>query len=224
MSNPSRSATHTLPFETAFMLVLILIALGLHPAPVAYAQNRMPPIPESEMTDAQRELAEWYRGERDGARLAGPWVPLSRSPEVARLMIDMRSHVANRSLLNPQLTEIPILIAAREWSQQFEWNAHARIAERAGLNTEIIAAIAEGRRPGEMSEEEEILYDFCMELQRSKSVSDATYDRTLAAFGQDRIIEAVALQGYYALLAMVMNTARTPLPEGTVPPLPMLPR
>ena len=176
------------------------------------------------MTDAQRELAEWYRGERDGARLAGPWVPLSRSPEVARLMIDMRSHVANRSLLNPQLTEIPILIAAREWTQQFEWNAHARIAERAGLNTEIIAAIAEGRRPGEMSEEEEILYDFCMELQRSKSVSDATYDRTLAAFGQERIIEAVALQGYYALLAMVMNTARTPLPEGTVPPLPMLPR
>ena len=92
------------------------------------------------------------------------------------------------------------------------------------MNTETIAAIAEGRRPGEMSEEEEILYDFCMELQRSKSVSDATYDRTLAAFGQERIIEAVALQGYYALLAMVMNTARTPLPEGTVPPLPKFPR
>ena len=139
-------------------------------------------------------------------------------------MIDMRSHVANRSLLNPQLTEIPILIAAREWTQQFEWHAHARIAERAGLNSEIIAAIADGRRPRQMSEQEEVLYDLCMELQRTKSVSDATYDRALAAFGQERIIEAVALQGYYALLAMVMNTARTPLPEGSPPGLTPFPR
>ena len=55
MSNPSRSATHTLPFETAFMLVLILIALGLHPAPVAYAQK-----PDAADT-----------GERDDGRTAG---------------------------------------------------------------------------------------------------------------------------------------------------------
>ena len=219
MANYSWIPMTTILSRTVPVLVLILIL-----TPGAQAQNRMPAIPESEMTDAQRELAEWYRGERGGAQLGGPWVPLSRSPEVARLMIDMRSHVANRSLLNPQLTEIPILIAAREWTQQFEWHAHARIAERAGLNSEIIAAIADGRRPRQMSEQEEVLYDLCMELQRTKSVSDATYDRALAAFGQERIIEAVALQGYYALLAMVMNTARTPLPEGSPPGLTPFPR
>src|SRR4030095_10958189 len=114
---------------------------------------------------------------------AGPWVPLSRGPERARLMIDFRSHVASRSLLNPQLTEIPILIAAREWSQQFEWNAHEGIATKAGLKPEIIIAIKEAGRPRGMTEEEESLYDFCMELQRSKSVSDVTYDRALKALG-----------------------------------------
>lgn len=181
----------------------------------ARAQNRMPPIPPEEMTDAQRELVEWYAGERNGAALVGPWVPLSRSPEVARLMIDVRSHVASRSLLSPSLTEIPILIAARAWSQQFEWNAHTRIAERAGLSRSTITAIAGGYRPPEMSDEEEILYDLCMELDRTKGVSDPTYARALAAFGEEGIVEAVALQGYYALLAMVMNTARTPLPEST---------
>ena len=75
-----------------------------------------------------------------------------------------------------------------------------------------------------MDEDEEILYDLCIELHRTKSVSDATYERALTAFGQDGIVEAVAIEGYYALLAMVMNTARTPLPEGATPALPLFPR
>jgi 4-carboxymuconolactone decarboxylase len=141
------------------------------------------------------------------------------------LMMDMRRHVANRSLLSPQLTEIPILIAAREWTQQYEWNAHEAIAMKAGLKAEIINAIKEGRRPRQMTEQEESLYEMCMELQRTKSVSDPTYARAMTALGgEDKVIEAVAIQGYYALLAMVMNTARTALPAGAKPPLPAFPR
>ena len=198
---------------------MIGAALALLLAPTVHAQDRMPPIPKDKMTaEQQKVMAE--RG-----NLAGPWVPLSRSPEVLRLMMDMRSHVASRSLLSPQLTEIPILIAAREWTQQFEWNAHEGIATKAGLKPEIISAIKEGRRPQQMTEEEESLYELCIELQRTKGVSDVTYSRALKALGgDDRIVEAVALQGYYALLAMVMNTARTPLPQGRTPPLGPFPR
>ena len=76
----------------------------------------------------------------------------------------------------------------------------------------------------EMTEDEEIRYDLCVELHRNKSVSDTTYDRGLTAFGQEGIVEAVAVEGYYALLAMVMNTARTPLPEGRTPALAPFPR
>lgn len=194
-------------------------ALVLLLAPVVGAQDRMPPIPKDKMTaDQQKTAAE--RG-----NLVGPWVPLSRSPEVLRLMMDMRSHVASRSLLSPQLTEIPILISAREWTQQYEWNAHEAIAAKAGLKPEIISAIKEGRRPRQMTDEEESLYELCMELQQTRSVSDVTYNRALKALGgEDKIVEAVALQGYYALLAMVMNTARTPLPQGRMPPLAPFPR
>jgi 4-carboxymuconolactone decarboxylase len=188
-------------------------------APAARAQDRMPPIPKDRMTAEQQKVAA------ERGNLVGPWVPLSRSPEVLGLMMDMRRHVANRSLLSPALTEIPILISAREWTQHFEWNAHEAIATKAGLKAEIINAIKEGRRPRQMTEQEESLYDLCMELQRTKGVSDLTYDRALKVLGgEDKVIEAVAVQGYYALLAMVMNTARTPLPEGRTPPLPLFPR
>ena len=73
-----------------------------------------------------------------------------------------------------------ILIAAREWTQQYEWNAHVALAEEAGLKPTIIAAIGDGRRPLQMTEEEEALYDLCIELHRTKNVSDVTYDRALA--------------------------------------------
>ncbi len=194
--------------------------------PTAYAQDRMPPIPMDKMTEAQRGIAATVEAER-GYTLRGPWVPLLRSPEILDLMVDVRDHVRERSLLSFKLTEFAILIAAREWTQHYVWNAHYPAAIRAGLKREIIAAVADGRRPEQMSEDEEILYDLSMELHRNKHVSDATYARALPEFGEEGIVEAVAIEGYYSLLAMVMNTARTPLREGVPPPpvtLPAFPR
>ena len=207
-------ATHRLSTNAILGAALVCLL-----APAARAQDRLPPIPKDKWSAELQKVAAPRSG------IVGPYTPLSRSPEVMGLMMDMRSHVANRSLLSPALTEIPILIAAREWTQHFEWNAHEAIATKAGLKAEIINAIKEGRRPRQMTEQEESLYELCMELQRTKGVSDFTYDRALKALGgEDKIVEAVALQGYYALLAMVMNTARTPLPQGRTPPLPLFPR
>ena len=107
MADHSRTTTTAMVLGAALVLVL---------APVARAQDRMPPIPMSDMTKAQKEVAAAFEAER-GYAVRGPWVPLLRSPEVLRLMIDMRSHVRDRSLLSPKLTELAILIAAREWTQ-----------------------------------------------------------------------------------------------------------
>ena len=208
------STTKTMLFVMALVLVFV---------PAVDAQDRMPPIPDDQMTEAQKKVAAEFQAER-GYAIRGPWAPLLRSPEVLSLMLQMRSHVRDRSLLSPKLTEFAILIAAREWTQQYEWNAHYSAAVRAGLKEEIIQAVADGRRPEQMAADEEILYDLCMELHRNHGVSDATYARALSEFKEEGIVEAVSIEGYYALLAMVMNTARTPLPEGRTPPLAPFPR
>jgi len=126
--------------------------------------------------------------------------------------------------LGPKLTEFAILIAAREWTNNFEWNAHANLATTAGLGSAIIAAVADGRRPERMAEDEEILWDFCNELLHNKSVSDPTYARALAKFGEAGVVEAASLEGYYTYLSMVMNTARRPLPANVKPPLALFPK
>ncbi len=89
----------------------------------------------------------------------------------------MGDYLRYKSALPPRLSEFVILMTAREWTQQYEWNAHYQIALKAGVSAEVANAIGEGRRPAAMSEEETILYDFCQELHHNKNVSDATYAR-----------------------------------------------
>ena len=91
------------------------------------------------------------------------------------------------------------------------------------MKPEIITAIAEGRRPQGMSADEEIVHDFCAELFRQLSVSDATYKRAVNRFGEQGVIDITGLCGYYSLLGMILNVARTPLPAGKTPPLVLYP-
>jgi 4-carboxymuconolactone decarboxylase len=186
------------------------------------AQDRMPPIPADKLTEAQRTAAAEFRAARN-AEPSGPFGVLLRVPDLMTLGFKWREHVQFRSVLDQRLTEFAILIAARQWTQQYEWNAHYPAALKAGLKPEIVAAVAEGRLPAHMADDEEVLYDFCSELHRNQSVSDATYARALAKFGESGIVEAASIEGYYTLLAMVMNAARTPLPAGAKPPLAAFP-
>lgn len=203
-------------------LLLIGVTFGLL-SNAAAAQDRMPPIPAEQLTQAQKDAAAAFKAAR-GSDPGGPFVPLLRSPEVMTRARAMGDYLRFKSVLPPRLSELVILITAREWTQQYEWNAHYTLAMRAGLHPDIAKAVAEGRRPTSMAEDEAILYDLCLELHRNRSVSDATYARAVSKFGEQGVIDTVGIVGYYTLLAMVMNTARTPLPDGAAAALPAFPR
>ena len=131
----------------------------------------------------------------------------------------MGDYLRYQSAFPPHLSEFIILVASRLWSQQYEWSLHSPIAVQAGVDPAAIEAIAEGRRPPSMSEEQEILYDFSTELIESGSVSDDIYDRAFARFGEKGVIDAAGITGYYTFLAMILNTARTsPEPGGPLLP------
>jgi 4-carboxymuconolactone decarboxylase len=185
----------------------------------AGAQDRMPPIPADKMTEAQQKAAAEYKDLRKADLTGPPWSVLLRVPDWVVPALEMRLHVQQHPVLGNKLTELAILIAAREWTNNYEWNAHSAAASRAGLSPDIIGAIAAGRRPDQMAEDEEMVYDFCAELLHNKSVSDATYARTLGKFGEGGVVELANLEGYYMYLSVVMNVARSPLPPGAKPQL-----
>lgn len=207
---------HRLAGAIASLTMLSAVAMP------ALAQDRMPPIPADKYTDAQKKAAEEFAGGR-GYEVRGPFVPLIRSPEVMLRAKAMGDHLRFKSTLAPRLSEMIILITAREWTQQYEWVAHHDIAIKAGLRNEIADAIADGRRPTGMADDEEAAYDISTEIQRTKRVSDATWNKAVAKFGEQGVIDLLGINGYYTLLAMTMNAARTGLPAGVAEPLKRFP-
>jgi len=196
----------------------IAAAILLLAAPALHAQDRMPRIPTEKLTEEQKRAMEEFRAARN-AEVSGPFVPLLRSPEVMNRARAMGDYLRFKSTLPPRLSEFLILVTAREWTQNYEWDAHAKLALQAGVSSETVQAIARGRRPDRLTEDEAILYELSTELQHHKAVSDETYDRAVRRFGEQGVIDAVGITGYYTLLAMVLNTARTPVPAGRTPEL-----
>ena len=74
-----------------------------------------------------------------------------------------------------------------------------------------------------MAEDHAVLYALFIELNHTKHVSDGTYARAIEIFGERGVMDTIGVIGYYTLLAMVMNTARTPTPDNAVIPLEPLP-
>lgn len=185
-------------------------------------RERMSKLAREDMTDAQRkaadELASGPRGE-----VRGPFNVLLRSPELMSPLQKVGEYLRFRCQLDRRIAEFATIIAARQWTQNYEWQAHHPLALKAGLRPEIAQALAEGRRPTGMAEDEAIVYDLLIELFNNKSASDATYARAIEHFGEHETVDIVAIAGYYSMLAMLLNLARTQLPEGKQPGMPHFP-
>lgn len=174
--------------------------------------DRMPPLAAEAMGEEQKQAAaELAAGPRGGVR--GPFIPLLRSPELMGRLQKVGEVLRYRSSLAPKLNELVMLIVAREWTQQFEWQVHLPLAVEAGLKPEIAEAVAQGRRPRGMAEDEALAWDFCNELMRTHGVSDATYADAVALLGERGLIDLIGLVGYFTTVSMVMNVARTPPPR-----------
>jgi 4-carboxymuconolactone decarboxylase len=209
--------------ERIAALSLLLTQIG---AAAAGAQDRMPAIAPDQLTPAQKEAVEEFVSVRGPGVTGpfGPFVPLLRSPELMVRAGAMGEYLRYRSALPPRLSEMVILLIARQWTQQYEWYTHEPPALKAGLSPATIAAIAEGRRPVGMTDQEAVVCDLVDELTRNRSISDTTYARAVKLLGERGVMDTTGIMGYYTLLAMAMNAARTALPEGAPPPLRPLPQ
>ncbi|HAY46807.1 MAG TPA: 4-carboxy muconolactone decarboxylase [Gammaproteobacteria bacterium] len=192
---------------------LTTIFMGSIVATNLWADERLPVIPPESYNEEQQAAAAVFLEARN-APVFGPFQPLMHSPDVMNLARSMGDYLRYKSALGNTLSELVILITAREWTQDYEWFVHHPIALKAGISDDTADAIAEGRRPTNMSDDEEIVYNFSTELHRNKSVSDETYQLAQQRFGDKGIVDLTGINAYYTLLAMQMNVAQYKPPEG----------
>jgi 4-carboxymuconolactone decarboxylase len=217
---------------------LLLLVIGL--AFPVIAQNRMPGIPADKLTEAQKKAkAECGAAESNMKALYGNGYPRPisaeckgsgfeaalRSPELALALNGFRDYVEYHPALPPKIREFVILLTARQWNADFIYDSHYEVAIKTGLNAGILKAIAEGRRPAEMSEDEATVYDFLDELHHNQSISDMTYAKALDKFGEQGIIDLAGVHGYYSMWAMMHQVTNKPSagPEGPQPKLTVFP-
>jgi 4-carboxymuconolactone decarboxylase len=193
-----------------YILVLLLMT-GTN----TMADSRLPTINPENYSDEQKAAAEEFEAARNRP-VFGSFEPLMHSPNVMNRARSFGDYLRYHSAIGNTLSELVILVTAREWTQDYEWYVHYPIALKAGISKDIADAIAEGRRPTGMSEDETIVYDFSIELHRNKQMSDVTFKAALDRFGHKGVVDLTGINGYYTFLAMQMNMAQYPLPDDGV--------
>ena len=182
---------------------------------------RIPLFPLENMTEDQRRV---YDAVVSGPRgvVVGPLRAALHRPELADKWQQFGEILRYRTSLPPRLSELAILVTARHWSSQLEWQQHAPAALKGGVDPATVEALRDGRRPTFTKEDEEAVFEFSSQLQERKSIEDKTYQRALEFLGVQGIVELTALIGYYSMVAMTLIAHQIPLPEGSKPELPPL--
>jgi 4-carboxymuconolactone decarboxylase len=205
--------------KTALALAALLAAT---PALAAPAAQRLPNIAPERMTAEQKKAMDDYRAARGVPLTQGPFMPMLYSPEAMTATRAAGDYFRYKASIGPKLTEFVALLVAREWSADYEWSAHAGEAEKFDISPVMIADMKVGRRPEGMSAAQTICWDFVSELFRNKQVSDKTFEQARARFGEQGVVDITGIVGYYTLLAMQLNVAKTP-PQAATGGLPRLP-
>src|SRR5246127_1625021 len=199
--------------ERAMKTILRATAVCLVFAGSAFALTgeRFPEIPLDKMTPQQRAVADAIMsGPRQ--RMSGPFNAWLRSPELADRLQKVGEYVRYHTSLDKRLNEMAILMTAQAWGAQYEWYAHAPLALKAGLDPAVIAAIGAGRKPDNMKDDEAIVWEFTTQLRRDHGIDEAIYASALEKFGENGIIDLIAVNGYYDVVSMTLNVAHVKPP------------
>ena len=211
---------------TALCLLALLAAM-----PTAQAQERFTRVPVDQMTPDQKTYfdqlmagpvsATGSAAVQAGAKSVGaPFNVYLRSPQLAQALRQTGEQLRFHSSLPARLNEFAIIIVGQHWGSQYEWYAHTRLALKAGLDPKIPEQLAKGERPQGMGKEETAIYNFSRELLDTHQVSDEHYAAVKDLFGEQGVVDLMAVSGYYVMVSMMLNVNRTPLPAGAEPAFP----
>ena len=172
---------------------------------------RLPVIEPDTLSPAQREIySRIAGGARGGVR--GPFLALLHSPELAGHVEQLGVYVRYNCAVPERLRELAILVVARHWQADYEWLAHAPLAEKQGLPKEILKTFGAGGNPAWPTEQDGLIVRFCSQLLDTRRVSDETYAEIQQLLGIQGTTDLVGLVGYYSLLALTLNAHEVNVP------------
>jgi 4-carboxymuconolactone decarboxylase len=206
--------------KTLITAAVLAVVCAIPGALLGAETQRFAPIDPKAYSPEQQEFAKLMTaGPRAGTITNAPFKVYFASPGFGLEAIKMSNYLRWGTGLDGRLSELAIIIAARHWTSDYIWHAHYPLAVKGGLDPSVGADIAAGKRPTKMKEDEAIIYDLLTEMYRDHDISDATYAKARAKYGEKGITDIQALASYYGVTAMALITAREKTAAGDEPKL-----
>ena len=173
---------------------------------------RLPEIDPAKLSLEQRAIYD--RIMRVRGHMRGPFAIWLRNAELCENTLELQEMFASRVKLERRLLELMILVAARLATAQYAWFIHEPHALKFGIAPEIVQAIRERRTPDFTREDERLVYDITTELNTTRTLSAASFQRGMAMFGEQVMVDLVSAIGFYVMVAMTLNAFAVSVPGG----------
>src|SRR4029077_17592501 len=177
--------------------------------------GRLPNIDEAKLSTEQRNIYETIMRGRGHVR--GPFAVWLRNAELCENTLKLQEMFASRVALDRRLLELMILVSARLATAKYAWFIHEPHALKFGIASEIVQAIRDRRTPDFARDDERLVYDITTELNTTRTLSDASYQRGMALFGEQVMVELVSAIGFYSMVAMTLNAFAVSVPGDKEP-------
>ena len=137
----------------------------------------------------------------------GPAAIRLYSPPVAESMTGINDYLRHKSGLDDRLVELAVLVTAREMDCEYVWTAHEPAAQKAGLQQEIIDTVKFRRPLTKLADKDAVIVQLGRDAIGKHKVGSDTFARAVKLFGNQGLVNIVALMGDYAATTMLLNVA-----------------
>ena len=190
--------------------------------------GRLPLRGKSELSGAQstlyeamdKDLIPWarksgFKASTGDGRLLGPFNPLLYSPMVGQGFLEYLSAERKHTSLSAKVREVIILSVGAVWRSAYELYAHTAVADKAGLERETIEALAAGRAPGTLPDDQRVAHEFARSLAAEHKVAPELYAEAEETFGRAGITDMIHLISLYMGTSALLNAFAVPVPAGS---------
>jgi 4-carboxymuconolactone decarboxylase len=184
--------------------------------------SRLPLVERDEMDAQGQAFYDAVTGphSRTLVGLQGPSGIWLHSPALGERVRAVNQYLRYETTLERRLTELAILVTARELDNQFEWTAHEPAALRDGLDPKVIDVVKLRKPVSGLGTKEALIVTMGRELFRERKLAPETFARAVEVFGPRGVVNLAALMGNYAMTAVILDTVGQQLRPDQPPLLP----
>ncbi len=177
--------------------------------------SRLPNVKRDDLDPEGKRIYDMLAGgEGKTVTPTGPAAISLESPKVAEAIQMLNQYLRFHGVLKPRDYEVAILVAAREFDQQYEWSGHEMGARNAKVPEAVIDAIKYNKPAAGFSDRDTLLITFARDSFHKHRISSELYAKAVETFGKQGTLELATIIGDYAMAAIMLNATDQHLPPG----------